>query len=186
MNPPLNHNIIPSSTFFPTKNVFCSYCGSKFVEQITYPRMCWTCHNESYANPAPVVVMFIQVWDKSIDPNDVGILVQQRNIEPKKGYWAFPSGYIDLGETWQEACVRECQEEMGLTTSPDNYKPVDVMMGSSNNTLLIIAEHMHSVNLEDIKFVPNSEVSNIRIAWEYEELAFPSHTAHLAKYYASL
>ena len=38
----------------------------------------------------------------------------QRNIEPKKGYWSFPCGFMEIDETTEQAALRETREETGL------------------------------------------------------------------------
>jgi 8-oxo-dGTP diphosphatase len=43
------------------------------------------------------------------------ILLQQRAMEPRKGLWTFPSGYVDRGEQVERAAEREVVEELGLT-----------------------------------------------------------------------
>lgn len=45
---------------------------------------------------------------------DDQILLIQRGKDPSKGYWSFPGGAIELGETAQEAARREAREETGL------------------------------------------------------------------------
>ena len=42
------------------------------------------------------------------------ILLQQRAMEPRKGLWTFPSGYVDRGEQVERAAEREVREELGL------------------------------------------------------------------------
>ena len=42
-------------------------------------------------------------------------LLIKRGIPPKKGYWGFPSGFVECGETPEEACLRELQEEAGVS-----------------------------------------------------------------------
>src|SRR5271155_1094965 len=118
----------------PVKNSHCSYCGAKFAEQVLYPRRCWTCHTDTWANPLPVVVSLIKGFDET---KKLGVLIQQRNINPGKGKMALACGYIDLGETWQQACAREVKEEIGLKTDPEGYHLFNVSMGSDNNTLLV-------------------------------------------------
>lgn len=43
-----------------------------------------------------------------------GLLLQQRVMEPRKGLWTFPSGYVDRGEQVERAAEREVREELGL------------------------------------------------------------------------
>ena len=45
---------------------------------------------------------------------DGRILLQQRAMEPRKGLWTFPSGYVDRGEQVERAAEREVCEELGL------------------------------------------------------------------------
>ena len=169
--------IVPPTTDF-IKGSYCGYCGSRFAEQKVWPRQCFRCGNESYVNPVPVTVALITVCHK----NDLGVLIQRRNIEPKKGFWSLPGGYLNLGETWQEGCARETQEEVGLKTDPQRYKLFDISMGSNNTTLLIFAKYDKAVYWDDIIFAPNDEVQEIRLASEPEELAWPSHTTNLSSY----
>ena len=42
------------------------------------------------------------------------VLLIQRASEPFQGSWALPGGFVDLGETVEEAAVREAKEETGL------------------------------------------------------------------------
>ena len=45
---------------------------------------------------------------------DGAILLNRRDIEPGRGLWSFPSGYVDVGEALTEAARREVREETGL------------------------------------------------------------------------
>jgi 8-oxo-dGTP diphosphatase len=44
-----------------------------------------------------------------------GILLQQRAMEPRRGLWTFPSGYVDRGEQVERAAEREVREELGMS-----------------------------------------------------------------------
>ncbi|MBU3953636.1 MAG: NUDIX domain-containing protein, partial [Proteobacteria bacterium] len=46
-----------------------------------------------------------------------GIVLQQRNKSPKRGQWVLPGGFVDRGETLEEAARREFFEETGLETA---------------------------------------------------------------------
>lgn len=55
----------------------------------------------------------------------------QRNIDPRKGFWSFPCGFMEIDETTEQAAIRETREETGLHVEledhlgtysyPDNY-----------------------------------------------------------------
>jgi len=44
-----------------------------------------------------------------------GLVLVKRGVEPARGRWAFPSGYVDRAESVEGAAVREMEEETGLT-----------------------------------------------------------------------
>jgi 8-oxo-dGTP diphosphatase len=46
------------------------------------------------------------------------VLLIRRGKEPLKGRWIVPGGTVELGETLEDALVRELQEETGLTVRP--------------------------------------------------------------------
>jgi ADP-ribose pyrophosphatase YjhB (NUDIX family) len=158
------------------KDSHCSYCGTKFTEQNSWPRKCFLCYNDSYKNPLPVVVTLLNVWEG----NKLGTLIQKRGHEPKQGEWAFTGGYIDQNETWQEAIVREVREELGLETSVEDYLLSDVLSNTDKSNLLVFSICLKTFEKDELNFIPNAEVTEIKIIHEPIELAFPSHTEMLA------
>jgi ADP-ribose pyrophosphatase YjhB (NUDIX family) len=60
---------------------------------------------EVYQNPIPTVDIIIEMRSKGI------VLVKRKN--PPKG-WAIPGGFVDYGESLEEAAVREAKEETNL------------------------------------------------------------------------
>lgn len=163
------------------KNSHCSFCGAYFLEQTKWPRKCVVCQNDSYSNPLPVSVTFVDVWTTRHGASQAGTLIQKRNIQPKKGEWALNGGYLNAHEKWQVGAARELQEELGLTVEPSAIKLFDVVDDDKNH-LLIFNHLVRPVYLDEIKFEPNEEVSAIRVIHHLEELAFPIHTQMLARY----
>jgi ADP-ribose pyrophosphatase YjhB (NUDIX family) len=110
--------------------------------------------------------------------NRMGILIQQRSIEPEKGKWALPSGYINHGESWEEAAVRENFEEMGLRSQLADYGLYELKKSASGNMLVFCRADKvwdgHVLEFID-NFVPNEEVTALGIYYGDTELAFPSH-----------
>jgi 8-oxo-dGTP diphosphatase len=47
-------------------------------------------------------------------PAERGVVLIQRGSEPFKGRWALPGGFVEVGETVEEAADREAAEETGL------------------------------------------------------------------------
>ena len=63
-----------------------------------------------YARPALTVdaVVF------GLDDEDLKVLLVRRDLEPFKGKWALPGGFVRVGETLEEAVRRELREETGV------------------------------------------------------------------------
>lgn len=92
---------------------FCPLCRSKLIKQKkekSYHLKCQQCGWYSYQNPLPAVAALVQ--------NEGGeILLVRRGVEPKKGHWALPSGFIEQNESPEEAVLRELREETGIKGS---------------------------------------------------------------------
>jgi 8-oxo-dGTP diphosphatase len=52
------------------------------------------------------------------------ILLVQRAFDPFKGFWALPGGFVEYGETVEEAVRREVAEETGLLVHPSGLAGV--------------------------------------------------------------
>ena len=81
---------------------------SSFVRQIpegdNRERMvCADCGHVAYENPKVVVGAVVVSEGK--------VLMCRRAIEPRKGFWTLPAGYMELGETLEEGAAREALEE---------------------------------------------------------------------------
>jgi ADP-ribose pyrophosphatase YjhB (NUDIX family) len=87
---------------------FCSNCGHAVEFRIPdgdqLPRhVCPSCGTIHYKNPL-IVAGCVPVFEGRI-------LMCRRAIEPRKGYWTFPAGFMENGETTQQAAQREAIEE---------------------------------------------------------------------------
>src|SRR5689334_16631711 len=92
-------------------NSHCGYCGSAYPSGVGWPRECPGCGETTWRNPLPVAVVLLPV---QAEGGRSGLVVVRRDIEPARGELALPGGFIETGETWQEAAVRELREETGL------------------------------------------------------------------------
>ena len=64
---------------------------------------CLDCGHVIYENPKVVVGAVVLLDDK--------VLLCRRAIEPRRGFWTLPAGYLELGETSAEGAIRETREE---------------------------------------------------------------------------
>lgn len=68
----------------------------------------------TYEYPRPAVTADVVAITKENDPK---VLLIQRKFDPYKGCWAFPGGFMDMGETTEQCAIRELNEETGLVYS---------------------------------------------------------------------
>ncbi len=149
-----------------TKNSHCSYCGHPFASNQPWPRTCAACGRMSFVNPLPVVVMLL--------PVDDGLLLIRRGIEPGRGKWAFPGGFIDLGETWQEAGAREVFEESHLEIDPAEIREFQVR-SAPDGTLLIFGLANPRTAAQLPPFIPTAETTERVVRRELTDMAFELH-----------
>ena len=67
----------------------------------------------TYKYPHPSVTTDCVIF--GFDGTKLQVLLIERGIEPYKGRWAFPGGFLNPDETAEEGALRELQEETGLT-----------------------------------------------------------------------
>lgn len=75
------------------------------IEGKTRPQ-CPVCGYTIYEDPKVAVAVLIE--------RDGRVLLGRRTMNPGKGRWSFPCGFVDRGEVVQEAAQREVREETGL------------------------------------------------------------------------
>ena len=103
---------------------FCPSCGGKTIQNVNMRKWkCDSCGFTLYNNVAAAVGLVIQKADGKI-------LFERRAKEPRKGFLALPGGFVDPDESAEEACLRECREEIGvepislkyIATFPNTYE----------------------------------------------------------------
>ena len=87
---------------------FCPACGQPVESKVPVgdhlPRfVCVSCATIHYENPR-IIAGCIPEWEGKI-------LLCRRAIEPRAGYWTFPAGFMENGESLQQAAARESMEE---------------------------------------------------------------------------
>lgn len=94
---------------------YCPVCGAaEFQDNNFKSKKCSACGFELYVNASAAVAAFI-VNDKN------ELLICVRKDDPAKGTWDLPGGFVDQGETVEEAIKREIKEEIGLTLISAKY-----------------------------------------------------------------
>ena len=146
----------------------CSWCGAAYAPDQAWPRLCAACGHANYRNPLPVSVVLL--------PVDDGLLTVRRAIEPRRGQIALPGGFINLGESWQAAGVREVFEETGIVLNLAEIQDFWTRSAPDGTVLVFgLAQPRRSADLPT--FVANPETSELVVIRAAQTLAFPLHTA---------
>jgi ADP-ribose pyrophosphatase YjhB (NUDIX family) len=156
---------------------FCNQCGAKVDFRIPpgdhLPRyICDSCGTIHYQNPRLIVGCVPDYQGK--------ILLCRRAIEPRRGFWTVPAGFMENGETLQQAAARETHEEALAR----------VEVGSLLTVVHVLhAEQVHvffRATLQEPEFGAGIEsleamlVDPKDIPWSY--IAFPSTDYTLKRY----
>lgn len=98
---------------------FCTLCGRPLVDVDHSGRLrpyCSFCKQLVFFDPKVAVVVFIE--------RDESVLLVQRAINPGRGKWALPAGFVDHDESPEAAGVRETREETSLNVRIDKLLAV--------------------------------------------------------------
>ena len=134
---------------------YCPMCGTILEEGVIEDKerkFCPSCHFVDYKNPLPVAIA-IAVKGKKF-------LLIKRGLAPRKGTWGSPSGFIEVGETPEEACLRELKEETGASGQLDRLVGVDRIEDKEVYGDMLVVRYL--IKVGDEKITPGDEVEDVR------------------------
>jgi ADP-ribose pyrophosphatase YjhB (NUDIX family) len=110
------------------------------------------------------------------------ILLCKRAIEPRLGFWTVPAGFMENGETMQQAAARECYEEALAKVE------IGSLLAVVNVTHAGQVHVMFRAELKAPQFAPGLESLEVGLYDEADvpwgQLAFPSGEFTLRRYFA--
>jgi ADP-ribose pyrophosphatase YjhB (NUDIX family) len=141
--------------------------------------VCPACHTVHYENPLNVVGTIPWI----IEDGQLKILLCQRNIEPRKGFWTLPAGFMELEETTAQGALRETQEEAGAQVAMgDLFSLINVQRVGQ-------VHFFYTAQLQSTTFNPGHETMATRMVSEsdvpWEHLAFRTVKETLERFFAS-
>ena len=88
----------------------CNSCGGEVELRVPEGdslsrHVCTRCGHIHYFNPR-IITGTVAVWDDRV-------LMCRRAIEPRRGLWTLPAGFLEIGETAAQGAARETREEAG-------------------------------------------------------------------------
>ena len=138
---------------------------------------CRACDRPIYENPVPATCLVV------INANQ-DILLVKRSVEPKKGQWCLPGGFIELGEPPEQGALRELREETGLQADTAHLLGVRTTPSSQYHSVLMVG---YFVNDFSGRARPGDDAEEA--AWfplpKSPPIAFESHRHFIQRYLAT-
>ncbi|RKN47905.1 NUDIX domain-containing protein [Micromonospora endolithica] len=156
----------------------CSFCGAAYPAGAGWPRVCAACGQTVWRNPTPVAVAVLPVRTAA----GLGVVVVRRDIEPARGQLALPGGFVEYGEEWRDALVRELREETGLLADADDARLFAVHGAPAGGTMMVFGELPERPAEGLPPSAPTEEATEWLVLTEPTELAFSTHTRVLADF----
>ena len=159
---------------------YCQYCAKSLNLRIpdgdNRERYCCDyCGAIAYENPKNVVGTVPAYEDK--------LLLCKRAIEPRRGKWTLPAGFMENGETTLEGALRETKEEAGaeVIIKPDSLYTLFNLPSINQVYIFFRAE------LANLDFSPGVESEEVGLFSEedipWSEIAFPVVKTTIANYF---
>jgi 8-oxo-dGTP diphosphatase len=142
-------------------NHYCLTCGSKLIKKKIEERereICPQCGWIKYDQLKVTAGVLIEDGKK--------ILLVKRAIDPWKGYWYLPAGYVENDEHPKSAAERECFEETNLKIKAGNLVNVYFYDDDPRGNGLLI---LYAGTIEGGEIKPNQEATEIRY-FGYDEI----------------
>ncbi len=160
---------------------YCSNCGEKVTEIIPQGddrlrHVCEACKTVHYQNPK-IVAGCIPVWENRL-------LLCRRAIEPRHGLWTLPAGFMENGESTEQAASRETREEACATV--ENMRLYGVFSIPHINQVYM----MFRADMRNGEYQPGRESLDVQLYEKaqipWSELAFPVVKLTLEHYFTDM
>tara|TARA_B100001964_G_C14151002_1_gene562030 strand:+ start:300 stop:797 length:498 start_codon:yes stop_codon:yes gene_type:complete len=116
---------------------YCSFCArlldKTLIQGVERPT-CLKCRRVIYYDPKLAVTVVIEVNGK--------VIMVKRAVDPGKGLWGFPGGYVNRGERVEDGAAREVNEETGLIVTIDRLIG---LFSEPNNPIVLAVYSGHKV-----------------------------------------
>lgn len=158
---------------------YCNYCAEP-LHLVVPPgddrlrHVCSVCEAVHYQNPR-IITGCIPVFGEQV-------LLCRRAIDPRRGFWTLPAGFLEHGETIADGARRECQEEANAQVV------IDALCGIYDILPIGQVYMWHRATLLDATFSPGHESLETALFAEHQipwkDLAFRAVTLALEQFFA--
>ncbi len=102
--------------FWERSNRFCPVCGTPLERHMDMGKRCPNCGTEHFPHIAPCIIVRIR---RQVENRDEILLVRAKNF--RRVMFGLVAGFVEGGETFEQAVVREVREETGLEVGNIRY-----------------------------------------------------------------
>ena len=160
---------------------YCIHCGAQLVEREVEGRVLEACPNDDFVlwrDPKVATAVVVEV--------DGGIVLGRRAIEPARGDWCLPGGFVNDDEGPMDAAARECLEEIGASVVVAGLIGVYHIAKRGAPSMVAIGYRARVVDAGVL--APGTEMLELQIfpVTDLPELAFSSHRQIVGDYIKSL
>ncbi len=126
--------------------------------------------------------------DVLVEKNGTVLLIK-RTHDPFKGKYALPGGFVEYGETVENAAVRECREETGIDVELEGILGVysDPDRDPRGHVVSIVffatakkGKISNSNETEDVGYKPLKEIENLELAFDHEMIIEDFKIIHMS------
>lgn len=164
---------------------YCPDCGRALIRRQIENRRRWFCEHcqrPVYENPVPATAAVVA------DPGG-RILLVRRSVDPGRGLWCLPGGFLEIGETPEQCVLRELKEETGLDGRIGRFVAMEMGHSSLYESVLVTAFTVVDTH-GDMHPGDDSAEAAFHPLGTLPELAFASHqrviervSGHWAEYF---
>ena len=156
---------------------YCVLCGTELVPRVVEGREVEACPNDDFVlwhDPKVMTAVVIEV--------DGGVLLGRRAIEPGRGLWCLPGGFVNDDEDPWDAAARECAEE--ICAAVELTRLIGVYHIPKRGAASMVGIAYQAKLAAGSRPSPGAEMLEVRVFAldSLPPLAFPSHQKVLDEY----
>jgi NAD+ diphosphatase len=147
------------NTYLNNNFKYCPKCKAELDLKSNFAS-CDQCDFTHYHNPAPSTTVLFH--------KDNQVLLAKRAIDPMKGYWDIPGGFIDVGETAEASALREAKEETNLDAKVIKYLgSFPDIYGDTLKPTIGFIFHLQAIDNDYSKMTAQDDVEELKwFSWD--------------------